>query len=86
MKPSHAAALTLVGWYLLAAPAGNSSAPLSTWIQEGAFDTAAECETTKLQAIETKCAASVPQKDCKALHDTMANSDCFATDDPRLAK
>jgi hypothetical protein len=31
MKPRHAAALALVGWYLMAAPSNPTSALLSQW-------------------------------------------------------
>jgi hypothetical protein len=50
MNPRHAAALALVGWYLMVpfpdAPGKppNFHAPLSQWNQMGAFDTAAACD------------------------------------------
>jgi hypothetical protein len=48
MKLRHAAALALVGWYLMIPPAlpngqPNLGAPLSQWGQGGDFDTAAAC-------------------------------------------
>jgi hypothetical protein len=50
MHHRHAAALALVGWYLMVpqpdAPgkAPNANAPLSQWNQMGAFDNASNCE------------------------------------------
>jgi hypothetical protein len=50
MKPRHAAALALVGWYLMVpfpdAPGQtpNFRATLSQWNQMGAFDTAVACD------------------------------------------
>jgi hypothetical protein len=47
MKSRHAAALALVGWYLMLPPAGtdgklpNVNAPLSIWHQAGAFHSSA---------------------------------------------
>jgi len=47
----HAAALALVGWYLMVPPLFkqgiNSNAPLSDWDQKGAFDTADKCEEAR---------------------------------------
>jgi hypothetical protein len=48
----HAAALALVGWYLMLPPLGPSEknfpvaseAPLVQWTNSGSFDTAKECE------------------------------------------
>jgi hypothetical protein len=52
MKPRHAAALALVGWYLLAPPImhdpghwhPNLAAPLNQWIVAKSFDSAVQCE------------------------------------------
>jgi len=55
MKFRHAAALALVGWYLMVPPQNahwqekrqplyNSNAPLSEWDIDESFDTAAECQ------------------------------------------
>ena len=61
MKPRPAAALALVGWYLMAPPirwgmlsSGQegfklaSSLPLSAWNHVGSFDSAQQCETFRL--------------------------------------
>jgi len=52
MKPRHAAALALIGWYLLAPPIAHDPghwrpkmmAPLNQWIVANSFDSASECE------------------------------------------
>ncbi len=56
MNPRHAAALALVGWYLMMPPpqfdpathlpngGPNLDAPLSDWRNEGSFDSAKECQ------------------------------------------
>ena len=51
MKPRHAAALALVGWYLMVPPLFKKgidlNAPPSQWEHRQAFDTADRCESTK---------------------------------------
>lgn len=63
MKLGHAAALTLIGWYLIAPPINSrgdirADAPLAYWELEMSFDSATGCESarTALQdwAIEDK--------------------------------
>jgi hypothetical protein len=52
MKPRHAAALALVGWYLMLPPVVRvngqwtplKQAPLAQWFNDGAFDDAASCK------------------------------------------
>jgi hypothetical protein len=49
MKPRHAAALALLGWYLMV-PSSKSNgepdlqAPLSKWEMDGFYDTAQACD------------------------------------------
>src|SRR5208282_3011382 len=62
MKPRHAAALALVGWYLMVPPhrvrdgqvlvGVDRSASISEWTIEDSFDTAAECQETKWKQIQ----------------------------------
>jgi hypothetical protein len=64
-KLAHAAALALVGWYLMLPPIvqgpvtnpkcqqgfqTKASLPLSDWAVDGAFDTAKECEAARRQS------------------------------------
>jgi hypothetical protein len=54
MNLRHAAALALVGWYLLVPPIltdqllVNIDAPISKWEHYQSFDSAQECESTNL--------------------------------------
>ena len=63
MKPRHAAALALVGWYLMTPPIApgaldnpqqaqliRASAPLSEWGIVHSFDTADECKAAAYRA------------------------------------
>src|SRR5713101_185922 len=48
MRPRHAAALALVGWYLMVPPISDRGhveldKPLSTWQQDGAFEAGSDC-------------------------------------------
>jgi hypothetical protein len=59
MKPRHAAALALVGWYLLLPPINLDSkavldidAPFSKWEIYKAFDSAADCEASEAFLME----------------------------------
>jgi hypothetical protein len=52
MNLRHAAALALIGWYLMAPPLSkdgkpNLSAPLSQWNQTGGFDSAKACDNKR---------------------------------------
>ncbi len=70
MKPRHAAALALVGWYLMVPPIQNGrpndQAPFSKWVIEHIYDSADRCDYVmrKLR----------PRIICE----------CIASDDPRL--
>ena len=82
MKIGHAAALALVGWYLVTPPwqKGKNAveekldAPLSKWIQSHAFDSAAECEALREQVIKAQKDAGI----------SVTAERCVASDDPRL--
>ncbi len=71
MKRRHAAALALVGWYLMTAPVSNhgaivdQDAPLSEWTKGQLFDTESACEAERRQAItdSQEAAALVPDSD-----------------------
>lgn len=69
MKPRHAAALALVGWYLMMPPVTSDGriqkdAPLSRWYIFSNFETKEECE--------------------KARQVSSGLTICVASDDPRL--
>ena len=92
MKPRHAAALALVGWYLITPPIGedktgnaipgtmNTAAPLSDWLAVNTvFDSLAECKKALRDLADF-------QKSDPVRHDADIHGLCVKTDDPRLTK
>ena len=64
MKPRHAAALALVGWYLMMAPTSRNpqtdsftvdlNAPLSAWqMVSSSYYSAADCELAERDLVDT---------------------------------
>ena len=100
MKPRHAAALALVGWYLIAPPTAlkkskdieiRSDAPLHEWMKLGSYDSVKDCESAKatLTAKHRLHGESLEQtKQNLRIQNfwTFAQefSLCIASDDPRL--
>jgi hypothetical protein len=88
MNPRPAAALALIGWYLMAPPmhngAPNYDAPLRSWNMSKAYDSARDCEADR-EAAKQAC-AQVPdvEKPFTGCADTFDRSRCIASDDPRL--
>jgi hypothetical protein len=59
MNLRHAAALALVGWYLMAPPLNlggiaDDKAPLTSWHNEMSFDSARDCEEGKSTVLENR--------------------------------
>ena|SRR5208337_381242 len=98
MNIRHAAALALVGWYLMAPPfhhkntgvidSVESEAPLSTWTLIDSFDTAAECRSgheKNIAAERLSGQSSHLSPEIEAVRVLAAfHAQCIATDDPRL--
>ncbi len=97
MKPRHAAALALVGWYLMVPPIGldgmpDAKAPLSRWTigLMGSYDTARACKDRKLKDLDA--AADYGKKHpelwddpaTRKMKDSRWEEQCIASDDPRL--
>jgi len=86
MKIGHAAALALVGWNLLLPPLNDGkpdlSAPLSTWEQWHAFDTADLCEQNR--AFKADQMRKYDNAKTKWSEMFGVYSQCISTDDPRL--
>lgn len=85
MKPRDAAALALVGWYLLIPPFSRSGQlqefrPLDDWVYVDSFDTATECREATLQAVVQLESEASSNSRIQAY----GASRCIATDDPRL--
>jgi len=97
MKPRHAAALALVGWYLMCPPQTNEHAPLSQWGLLEVYDRASECKQTRddniraaiddalhnLQKYGVKYEGKVKELSEKEIAMEQACR-CLASDDPRL--
>jgi len=93
MKPRHAAALALVGWYLMVPPfvcsdhkcPANLKAPFSEWHRNRvAFNSARDCEEARAKvtvAIDKVIADPVARAQDKQ---AMADGICLAESDPRL--
>ena len=83
MKTRHAAALALVGWYLMLPPVREAGppdlgAPLGKWgMLSPSFDSAKECEAYKLKLAEKVVKERRPDY-------IRADAKCVASDDPRL--
>jgi hypothetical protein len=90
MNLRHAAALALVGWYLMIPPDLADLAPISAWQHFGSYDTAKECDSGKSQlgidAIKDENASGckvTPSEHC-FLDFAKENARCIASDDPSL--
>jgi hypothetical protein len=85
MKTRHAAALALVGWYLIMPHRpGDSGEPFSQWYQSEEFDTDAECnqllEYDRGVYRDNKSKNPVVQEQIRRLR----YAQCVAANDPRL--
>jgi hypothetical protein len=94
MKLCHAAALALVGWYLMVPPPVLHSslpvdlgAPLSEWRLFSIHDSAAECEQGLVafyKLAKTELVANPADERDRVQYYQLENSQCVASDDPRL--
>jgi hypothetical protein len=88
MQIRRAAALALVGWYVMYPPNGRDPIPDAKWVQfSRSFDSAAECEVGRTKMINGKGFFSNlgPYEEAE-LEKALALSQCVASDDPRLKK
>jgi hypothetical protein len=93
MNLRHAAALAVVGWYLLAPPLAGKEVhnewPLSSWTLLDSYDTAAECRA-ELEANQARMMQGMKNQKLSS-HDYDVGlrfaygEQCIASDDPRLA-
>jgi hypothetical protein len=94
MKPRQAAALALVGWYLMAPPlhsvVGNDqeqwdeSAPLSKWKLIDSYDSAEQCGRVRFLLQNEKQYSTQHDAPTAAQRAYVRSFVCVATDDPRL--
>jgi hypothetical protein len=92
MNLRHAAALALVGWYLMVPPRASDhrtfifDAPLREWSTiMGSYDSAKECandRTAQLNFWTNDAAKGLPYR--AATLDSLEHPVCIASDDPRL--
>ena len=88
MKLRHAAALALVGWYLMVPTIEGDhhvqlALPMSQWARLGTFKSAQECATN--QASRVEIAANAAENEAgDAAYEAARNSVCVQSDDPRL--
>jgi hypothetical protein len=89
VKLRHAAAFALVGWYLMLPPADysnwqvNPKAPLSEWVVNLTADSATECENRREVFAQVNWTPTDTKKH-EFFHALFQDSQCVATDDPRL--
>ena len=87
MKVRHAAALALIGWYLMVPPLHkgevDEKAPLKEWTVLQSFGTVTEC--SQWLSVLLNKAALDPATRTVVKHRLLAAS-CMSTDDPRLKK
>ena len=89
MKLHHAAALALVGWYLMMPPWGKLNAPLSEWVIYQSFDSAEVCAVARKALVDYQAnyqgmAMTLITQSGGNLQFDGSMATCIATDDPRL--
>jgi hypothetical protein len=85
MKLSRAAALALVGWYLMTPPPDNLKASISAWEISASYDTAEQCSLEQQRFFDTAIKQrSLNLGKLRAGNEAMLHAQCIATDDPRL--
>ena len=97
MRFCQAAALALVGWYLMMPPLeGNTgslklelAAPFPQWDIQASFDSAHDCEIAKVKSVQwAKDQATNGKFEDENARHAFAwqhyDEECVATDDPRL--
>jgi hypothetical protein len=94
MNSRHAAALALVGWYLMVPPLTPGGgphevlfhAPLSKWEVGEGHDTKAECEVSLRESVKNmdRDANACEVGSCAVQVVEYAHGRCMASDDPRL--
>lgn len=100
MRLRHAAAVALLlvlpasafasGWYLMAPPVNSNGepdlqAPLSKWMMEGSYDTAADCHAQHQRELDMAWRFKRENANSKLFGQEQAER-CIATDDHRLTE
>jgi hypothetical protein len=82
----QATMLVSIGWYLLVPLPRHPEAPLSVWSSAGSYDTAKECQQAQDEFIDRAIKKHFKYRNAtlKETQDAIMESQCVATDDPRL--
>ncbi len=85
MKLRHAAALALVGWYLML-PTTDQVAPLRRWQIANTFELKSDCEASRKEFFDNGVKRMKNARDNEEMvfGALMAKATCIPTDDPRL--
>ena len=77
----RAAALALVGWYLIWPPSKHMDVPIAYWVHYDSYDSAKECREAQADLV-----AKSKDLDSKmhGLMMALGVSQCIASNDPRL--
>lgn len=91
MKMRHAVALALTGWYLMIPPqldkrTVDQTAPISKWTVYSPHDTADACHLAQVEqrTIAEQKATQIRDQDVGVVLRQFLESQCIASDDPRL--
>jgi hypothetical protein len=90
VKLRHAAALAVIGWYLLTPPLDQDGkvdwlAPYSQWKHLVSYDSAERCETERLLfGASPAKKVGVPEEQQQRVRQSFINARCIASDDPGL--
>jgi hypothetical protein len=91
MNPSHAAALALVGWYLMVPPFDANQTPLGKWHIVKVLDSAKQCQSerdslvfTAEQELKSNRGLAYDTKSKGTEYFDATAAQCIATHDPRL--
>jgi hypothetical protein len=84
MNVRHAAALALVGWYLMISPAGRPDAPLSKWRTFHGYDDIRECESARSDGVDAgNWDRQTPILASEIKGTKLPSAVCISTDDTR---
>ena len=88
-KPRHAAALALVGWYLMVPPVDGqrrtlTNAPLTRWSRVRTFDSEHACKELHASLLKSFKGHTFDNFEQAVQADRVFHGRCIATDDPRL--
>jgi hypothetical protein len=91
VKPRHAAALVLIGWYLMAPPLDRhrrllTNKPLTRWSRVRTFDSEHACKEWLASLLKSFKGQSFENFEQAVQADRVLHGRCIASDDPRLAK